>query len=495
MSDTEANRESYSTSQRWGGWGNLACAIAAVLILAAVLNYLSHRHHTRTDWAGTGDRSLSPRTLQALAAVTNDVEVILFYDQAESIYPMVEKMLREYIHQNRHLKLTTVNPLTQPKDAERIQQTYRLTPQQRNLVIFAANNQHKLVHQSQLTQTQQTLQPNGDPRNPEGQLVFERTAFWGERMFTSALQAVNTLHHPIVYWITGHGEPPIISTASDGYARFGQLLGEMNVKVAELNLKNIPAIPDDSHLLILAGPRTSLAPKEQRMIHQYLTSGGRMLITLHQDSSADLNHLLYRWGLEVGDLAIDDPGKRLGDGTLSLDTFEPHPVSQPLDRAGLAVRLLQPNPIKPLPEYQTAAAGLKVNPLLLTTRQAVAYRNPGVRQVKEAEGQFCLAAAIEKDPIKGVQSDQHARLVVIGDSDFLDNQMLHRDGNRELAWHAANWLLDRPQQLQGIGPRAIHTYRFEFQSNEFWKMAGLIIGVIPAGTLLFGFIVWLRRRT
>ena len=57
MSDTEANRESYSTSQRWGGWGNLACAIAAVLILATVLNYLSHRHHTRADWAGTGARA------------------------------------------------------------------------------------------------------------------------------------------------------------------------------------------------------------------------------------------------------------------------------------------------------------------------------------------------------------------------------------------------------------------------------------------------------
>lgn len=493
MSEPEAN--SYSTSQRWGGWVNLACAIAAVLVLAAVLNYLSHRHHTRADWAGTGDRSLSPRTLQALSQVTNDVEVILFYDQAESIYPMVEKMLREYVHQNRRLKLTSINPLTQPKDAERIQQVYRLTPQQRNLVIFAANNQHKIVHQSQLTQTKQTLQPNGNPQNPEGQLVFERTAFWGERMFTSALQAVNTLHHPVVYWVTGHGEPPIISTASDGYARFGQLLGEMNLKVSQLNLKNIPAIPENCPLLILAGPRTGLTPKERRMIDQYLNSGGRLLLTLHRDSGDDLNHLLYRWGLVVGDLAVDDPAQRLSDGTLSLNDFETHPVVQPLDRGELPVRLLQPRPIKPLPEYQAAAQGLKVSPLILTSDQAAAYRNPGVRQVKEAEGTFCLAAAVEKDPIEGVQTDQHARLIVIGDSDFLDNQLLARDGNRELAWHAVNWLLDRPQQLQGIGPRAIHTYRFEFQSNEFWKMAGLIVGVMPAGTLLFGLIVWLRRRT
>ncbi len=66
---------------------------------------------------------------------------------------------------------------------------------------------------------------------------------------------------------------------------------------------------------------------------------------------------------------------------------------------------------------------------------------------------------------------------------------------RELDWHSVKWLLARPRMMQGIGPRPIHTYRFEFRSNEFWKMAGLLVGVMPAGTLFLGLMIWLRRRT
>jgi hypothetical protein len=497
MEMNDANPDSFSARHRWSGWLNLACATAAVLLLAGVLNYLSHRHHARAEWAGDSNRTLSPRTKQLLSQVTNEVQVIIFYDQDESIFPMVENMLQQYVHLNRNLKLSSVNPLKQPKDAERILQTYHLSPQQLNVVIFSANNQHQIVPHAQLTQTEQRRQAPGESGHPGGAIHFERTAFWGERMFTSALQAVTTRDFPVVYWVTGHGEKSIISSASDGYLKFGKLLGEMNVKIRELDLKNetVPAVPDNCQLLILAGPRTGLTQKEQRKIHQYLTNGGRMLITLHQEARADLDHLLYRWGLRVGDLTVDDPENRMGDGSLSLDAYEPHPVVQALQRGKLSVRMLQPRPIMPLPEYQTAAAGLKVNQLILTSPEAVAYRNPGLRQIKEAEGTFCLAAAVEKVPLKGVQSDHHTRLVVISDSDFLDNLMFDRDGNRELAWHSVNWLLARPLMMQGIGPRPIHTYRFEFRSNEFWKMAGLLVGVMPAGTLFLGLMIWLRRRT
>ena len=153
MSDSSS--DSFSARHRWSGWVNLACATAAVLLLAGVLNYLSHRHHARAEWAGNRERALSPRTQQLLSQVTNEVEVIIFYDQTESIYPMVETMLQQYVHLNRNLKLSSVNPLKQPKDAERILKTYHLSTQQRNVVIFSANNRHQIVPHGQLTQTEQ----------------------------------------------------------------------------------------------------------------------------------------------------------------------------------------------------------------------------------------------------------------------------------------------------------------------------------------------------
>ena len=79
-------------------------------------------------------------------------------------------------------------------------------------------------------------------------------------------------------------------------------------------------------------------------------------------------------------------------------------------------------------------------------------------------------------------------MVVIGDSLFLSNQMIDKEGNRELAWHTVNWLLDRSHLLQTIGPQPIQTYRFEFKANEFRNLAVILVGLMPLSTLTLG--IW-----
>ena len=106
-----------------------------------------------------------------------------------------------------------------------------------------------------------------------------------------------------------------------------------------------------------------------------------------------------------------------------------------------------------------------------------------------------MAAAVERDTLEGVNTDHLARMVVIGDSLFLSNQMIDKEGNRELAWHTVNWLLDRSHLLQTIGPQPIQTYRFEFKANEFRNLAVILVGLMPLSTLTLGILVWLRRRT
>ena len=73
--------------------------------------------------------------------------------------------------------------------------------------------------------------------------------------------------------------------------------------------------------------------------------------------------------------------------------------------------------------------------------------------------------------------------------------MIDKEGNRELAWHCVNWLLDRSNLLNTIGSRPVKPYRFEFKSNEFSRLAVILIGIMPVGTLAIGILVWLRRRT
>ena len=117
MEMSELKTESFSAGHRWAGWVNFICATGAVLLLAVVLNYLSHHHYTRKIWAHNLERELSPRTLQLLTEISDDFVGIVFFDRTETTFLMVEELLQKYAHRNPRIKIRSVEPLEQPPEA------------------------------------------------------------------------------------------------------------------------------------------------------------------------------------------------------------------------------------------------------------------------------------------------------------------------------------------------------------------------------------------
>ena len=481
---SEASSSQFSAKHRWSGWLNLALVALAVLALAVLANYLSHRHHSRQRLVDHRAQELSTRTHEVLGQITNEVQVIIFYDQSEPVYREVKDMLAQYLERNQRLSVVSVDPDLNKREANEVKQRYQLPPEQGNAGIFAGNNKRQIGPHGRISPAQQ---------NPDDPTQFRRTHFHGERLFTSALLAVNAAAAPKVYWATGHSEVP---PNSPSHSRFRQLLAEQHVIVESLVLRGteVKAIPDDCRLLIIPGPKASLDPATVDVVTDYLEGGGRVMLTLHQDTRGNLNPLLNRWGVEVfEDSTVQDAANQLSDGTLALADFNDgrHEVVRALHQADLPVCLLQPAPMVLL-ENRIATQGLQLSHLVSTSDDAESYRNPGLQSEKMDAGRFCVAAAMQR----GDEALQPStRLVVIGDTDFLHDRLIDRDGNTELAQRSVNWLLGRQALLRGIGPRPLHEYRFEFKGNQFWKLAGLLVGVIPLGTLAFGLMVWFRRRT
>ena len=497
----------FSARRRWSGWINLLCASLAIVTLGVALNYYAHRHYQRHIWAQNLEHELSPRTEQLLGDMTNEVEITVFFDRTESTFRLVDELLKQYVHLNPRLQVTHVDPLQQPREARRVQARYRLSEQQHNVVVFASNDKHKVISGAQLSHltprkaSANELQSAGQENTNEGGgFVMERTAFLGERHFTSALLAVSGNDQPLAYCLTGHGEHSITNLTSMGFGEFGQLLGEMNLQVRDLELQKQPTIPADCQLLIIPGPKSELTLEEQRRLNQYLDRGGRLMVLLNHRSDGGLSNLLRFWGLTVGHNTVLDQDNTLGDGSITLRQYVHHPVVQTLHREQLPVRLLLPRTISPLPGTDPLATKQKMYPLIQTGPQGKAYRNflqsnAGTQPTLEHQGALPVAAAVERDTLEGVNTDHLARIVVIGDSLFLSNQMIDKEGNRELAWHTVNWLLDRSHLLHAIGPQPIQTYRFEFKANEFRNLAVILVGLMPLSTLTLGILVWLRRRT
>jgi hypothetical protein len=108
---------------------------------------------------------------------------------------------------------------------------------------------------------------------------------------------------------------------------------------------------------------------------------------------------------------------------------------------------------------------------------------------------YPLAVAVEQKAVPGVASTRGiTRMVVAGDSSFLDNEMITAVANRDFAGYAVNWLLDRTVLLDGIGPRPVTEFRLTMTRDQQKTVRWLLLGALPGAVLLFGGLVWLVRR-
>ena len=112
---------------------------------------------------------------------------------------------------------------------------------------------------------------------------------------------------------------------------------------------------------------------------------------------------------------------------------------------------------------------------------------------KREPRQVPLMVAVEKGAIKGV-STETSRMVVAGDSMFLDNRHIDYLKNRDFAVAASDWLLDRTQLLDSVGVRPLPEYRLVMTSAQMQTTEWILLAGMPGGVLLLGGLVWLRRR-
>ena len=494
MHDETKQPASFSAGRRWGQSLNFLLAALAAAALVVLANHVATRHYTRVAWTENADFKLSPLTRQVLQSLTNTVRVVVFYDRAESLYTPVTALLKEYSLANPRIEVEVVNYVVEPAKAELVKARYRLTPQARDLVIFDANGKNKIVTQSDLSQYDLASFVVG--RGSE----IRRTGFHGERLFTAALVTVADAAVPQAYFLIGHGEHDHGNSSSDiGYGKFAALLQDNGVRLAPVSLGGANEIPADCRLLVIAGPQVAIEAVEQEKLDQYLQNGGRLLLLLNYSSRSGLEPLLARWGVEVGDnTVVDERNSPPASGSILVNQFDPHPVVGPLSTARLPLQLVLPRSIGRRAGHQQNADAAKITELAVTSEAGLAMRRVRNGQqntaLRERQGVIPLMVAAEKGGIAGVANAGATRIIVTGDSYFLDNQMIEAAANREFAWHAANWLLDRPQFLGGIGPRPVREHTFTITDTKMRRLFWVLVAGIPGASLALGFLVWIRRQ-
>jgi hypothetical protein len=506
MPQSEPQSSGFSLGRRWLTTFNLIVATTAVLALVVMFNYLAAGHFRRFPWADATSFKLSPQTLRVLNSLTNDVKITVFYQRQADVYAMICGLLAEYQNANpSHVRFVVLDYDKSPVEAQDLLTRLHLGSNQKDFVAFESNGRHKICTDNKLS--------NYDFNDLLRGREVRRTAFLGELYFTSAIMAVSHPADQRAYFLTGHGErdpgdPSGKGAVPDGsgYAKLAAILkDELSCDWNTLSLNQTDSIPADCSLLIVASgrqPTGHVSSNELFQIQTFLHANGRLLALLNTPEG--LEPLLNNWDVVLSPMHVIDSDKRVrtGDGEfLACPALDPasssiHPIMKPLVREGLSIQMAKPHPIFAFKSTKNPGDPT-LTPVAVTSPNGIQW--PGEPAFTKTNGaalppfSYTLIAAIEQGVINGHDG---TRIVVAGDADFLDNQMIDDAANHYFAGQTLDWLLQRQQALVGgIGPRPIHEYHLYLTQSQTMQLRWLFLAGMPGSVLFLGALVWLRRRS
>lgn len=488
MSNPKPSRPSFSPAARWRIGFDVVLRTVLVLAVIVMVNFISAKFYHRFFLSSSTQVVLSSRTLNVLHSVTNSVKVTLYFDHRSEFFPDVLALLNEYRAINKNISIRVVDFLENPGEAEKVKAQYKLgSAADKDIVIFDCDGRVKMMAGEALTQYTLEQVPNEKERE------FRRkpVTFSGEKIFTAMLLSLQNPQPLKAYFLQGHGEPSLADTGNFGYLKFGAALEQNYITLMNLELLGNATVPIDCNLLIIAAPAALFSPMELDKIDQYLAQGGRLLLLFNYASlehATGLEPILQRWGINVRADIVKDPQSTVTGQDVVVRKFGQHPVVGSLGQ--LSLQMVLPRPVEKIAMANPPANAPQVTELIFSSPASTLANDSS-----EPPRSHPLSAAVEQKPVAGVANARgNTRILVTGDSIFLGNYYIEGAGNRDFLNSAANWLLDRPQLLEGIDSRPVTEFRLLLTTQQKQQLRWLLIGALPGGVLIFGWLVWLVRR-
>ncbi len=450
------------------GLNSLLYALAGIAIVI-VINLIAARAPTQIGgmnfdwrWDLTSNQrfSLSQQSVQILAGLDRDVELVYFARQAELIG--MRDLLEQYTAQSRRVSATYYDLDREPNEATRLNVTEYGT------VVVASGDRSELA---------------GGVR---------------EEDITNAMIRLLKEEAKVVYFLQGHGERQIDSTERRGYSEVKTAVEEINYEVRTLSLlEETPTIPGDASVLVVAAPQTEFLDPEIAAIKEYMMKGGRVFFLISPQTPAKLVSLLGEFGADISNTLVVDMsgiGKLFGTDELmplALE-YEDHAITK--DMANVATMFPFSNAVRATSDYMP---GAEFRLLAKTASQTWATRDVESREVsfqegRDLEGPLALAGAGSFHDVNDPGAPQ-GRFVVSGSADLASNAILGFNGNRDLFLNSMNWL-SSDEDLISIRPTDPEDRRVDLTPGQLSFIFYFSLVFVPLAVIGTGLGVWWKRR-
>ncbi|HMD88434.1 MAG TPA: Gldg family protein [Anaerolineaceae bacterium] len=458
--DPERVRTSLSGRQARYGSNALVMTIAFIGILV-VINYIGYKNAPRWDLTQDQVNSLAPESIKTLASLKQPVMAYAYYTSRASDTNTARQLLENFKNKSiNEFDFKFLDPEANPVQAQADHVT------QDSTVVLKMDGRQELV----TSPTEQDI--------------------------TSALIRLANPGKRTVYFLTGHGEYDPNGSGNNAYSQVKATLTAKNYTIQTLNLLSGSEIPSDALAIIIAGPKIPLSDNEVSLIKNYLANGKALVYLsnppalMQTPNSKDplADYLATTWGIESGNNIVVDPNVNPPVVAVT-NSYGSHPITQKL------------TVVTVFPTAHSISAGTAPTNISLTQLAITSDQAWGETDIQALQNNQQLSPDKSKDlmgpvslAVAGSNSQTNARVVVIGNADFANDQNFQAYGNSDFIINSIDWAASQNNLINLTAKTP--TNRVLVPPSDI--ITGLLllgsVFVMPGLVIFFGITTWLQRR-
>lgn len=458
---------------------NTGIALVLYVGILVLINILTWYRPLQVDLTASGRNTLRPETLKLLADLDTDIRLRQFGRVQD---PRRDQLLEAFVGGSRRVSVEFVDAERHPQEARDFQ-IYKP-----GTIVVTAGSKYRKVE---------------EPSEPA---------------LATAILQVTDESMPVVCFVGGHGERGLSDTGGSGLAKLRDLLTASNFEVRSLSLL-AGDVPAACSAVLVVGPQRDLDGVETDRLSRYVGNGGRVGVFVDPAPGASMADWLGHYGIHPRDALIVDENANaravgVGPETPLAWSYGDHAITRgfgiatmydgarPLetekfgDYGGKPVILAQTS------EQATAREGTKANGAGHASGGAGGSSSPGpagTTATTPASGTrltLAVATSINTRDRRGREApplNDEARIAAFGDSDFVSNAFLGRQGNRDFFVRTVSWLVGEAERhVVDVSER--ENRRVDLSERAKFWMYVVNLGLIPLVPLVGGIVALIRSK-
>ena len=435
-----------------------------IFFVLGVLNYLAYKNPKVWDFTQEKQFSLSDKTKIVLDSLKKPMTFILVGRKAERV--LAQESIQLFKNSNSNLLFETIDPDLRPDMIKKYDLKESLA------LVLSNGEQHRVIYDI------------------------------NETNITSELVLLGREKTPVIYFTQGHGELEMNRVDKDGISLLVQFL-EATYRVKTIDLANVIKVPDDADVLVVLGAKSAFLQDELNKIDDYLKNGGRGLFTFdpnfNTQAPPNYQQLLKERGIALfNNIVVDTISHVSGSNGLV-------PIIKKFNQNHLITKNLVGQVFFPLvaqvgtltekaEEYllnEVAFTGLFPSSWAEVDLPMVAKGKVQFKEEEDMKGPIPVMVTSEQNPL--VKTGKRSRVVVFGNSTFVQNSFRNHGSNFDLFLNAIAWLVGESHLISfdNSQTRGQPIFVSREQLGVIFYFAVIFIPLILFATAIY---VYRRRR-